>query len=80
MDSQVGAVSAIPPPLVDSGAGLVLTARQLIPGAYERDTLTHREPGAMGGSAFGVDGVPGGTSTMDAETTRQRGKEGGRLS
>ena len=28
-----------------------MTARQLIPGAYERNTQTHRQPGSMGGPA-----------------------------
>jgi hypothetical protein len=57
----------------------VLTARQLIPGAYERNTATHRQPGSMG-QAFGATEIPAGPSSMDTETTRQHGKEGGRLS
>ena len=57
----------------------VPTARQLIPGAYDSTTLTHRQPGSMGGPAFGSVGIPAGASSMDAATTRERGKEGGRL-
>ena len=58
----------------------VLTARQLIPGAYDRNTLTYRQSGSMGGPAFGAAGIPAGPSSMDEETTRERRKEGGRLS
>lgn len=54
-------------------------AAGLIPGAYERNTLTHRQPGSMGGSAFGTDGIPPGPSTMSAATTAQRQREGGAL-
>jgi hypothetical protein len=64
----------------DERADPVLSARQLIPGAYDRGTLTHRQPGAMGGPAFGSAAVgPLGPSSMDEATTRERRREGGRL-
>ena len=66
-------------PSAANNAEPVPTARQLIPGAYERNTLTFRQPGAMGGAASGAPAIPGGPSLMDEATTRERGKEGGRL-
>jgi hypothetical protein len=50
-------------------------AAPLIPGAYERNTLTHRQTGAMG-----IDpsvAVPAGSSSMDAATIADREREGG---
>jgi hypothetical protein len=50
-------------------------AAPLIPGAYERNTLTYRQAGAMG-----VDpsvAVPAGSSSMDAATIAEREREGG---
>jgi hypothetical protein len=67
------------PAAIDQRSEPVLTAQQLIPGAYDRNTLTYRQPGFMGGPAFGSDGIPAGPSSMDEETTLQRGREGGRL-
>lgn len=52
-------------------------ARRLIPGAYDRTTLTYRQPGSMGGAAFGSAGIPIGSSSMDAATIRERELEGG---
>jgi hypothetical protein len=52
-------------------------AGRLIPGAYERNTVTQRQPGAMGGAPFGTDGIPAGLSTMSAATIAEREKEGG---
>ena len=78
MQAPAVAVLTSPAP-IDERPEPVLTARQLIPGAYERNTLTYRQPGFMGGPAFGSVGIPAGPSSMDEETTRQRGKEGGRL-
>jgi hypothetical protein len=49
----------------------------LIPGAYERNTLTHREPGSIGGPAYGSTDVPIGPSSMAPETVAERKKEGG---
>jgi hypothetical protein len=48
----------------------------MIPGAYERIPVSVRQPGGMGGSAFGSD-VPTGATTMAAETIIEREKEGG---
>jgi hypothetical protein len=49
----------------------------MIPGAYERSTLTYRQPGAMSGAASGTDGLPLGPNTMSPATTAERQKEGG---
>lgn len=53
------------------------TARELIPGAYERNTLTRRQPGSMGGPGFGSADPPVGPIPMDAATIAERQKEGG---
>lgn len=47
----------------------------LIPGAYERNTLTYRQPGSMGASASVA--VPMGSSSLDAATIAEREREGG---
>ena len=52
-------------------------AQALIPGAYERNTLTHRQVGAMGGSPFGMTDVPIGPNTLSAATIADRELEGG---
>lgn len=49
----------------------------LIPGAYERNTLTYRQPGSMGGPAFGSANAPIGPSSLAAATIVERQKEGG---
>ena len=49
----------------------------LIPGAYERNTLTHRQMGSMGGPAFGSTDVPIGPSSLSAATIADREMEGG---
>jgi hypothetical protein len=54
-----------------------LTARELIPGAYERRTLARRQPGSMGGPAFGSPDQPIGPGSMDAATIADRKREGG---
>ena len=51
-------------------------AGSLIPGAYERNTLTHREPGAMGAASVSV-AASAGSNLMDASTTAEREREGG---
>jgi hypothetical protein len=51
-------------------------AQAIIPGAYERNTLTHRQTGAMGGPAFGST-IPIGASTLSAATVADREMEGG---
>jgi hypothetical protein len=57
--------------------GSATTAQELIPGAYERRTLTRRQAGSMGGPAFGSADPPIGPSSMDAATIAEREKEGG---
>ena len=52
-------------------------ALKLIPGAYELRTVTPRQPGAIGGSAFGSTDMPAGSIPMSAETIAEREKEGG---
>jgi hypothetical protein len=53
------------------------TMQALIPGAYERNTLTHRQAGAMSGPAYGSSDQPAGPSLLDAATTAAREMEGG---
>lgn len=55
----------------------VSPAQRLIPGAYDRTTLTHRQPGSMGGPAFGSSDIAAGPSSMDAATIVERELEGG---
>jgi hypothetical protein len=50
---------------------------QLIPGAYERNTLTHRQLGSMGGPAFGSEHLPSSAGSMSAATIADREREGG---
>ena len=52
-------------------------AARLIPGAYERNTPMSRQPGAMGGSAFGSATAPMAHSSMDEATIADREREGG---
>jgi len=52
-------------------------APKLIPGAYEQNTLTQRQPGAMGGLPFGSADMPAGSSTMSPARVAERQKEGG---
>jgi hypothetical protein len=49
----------------------------LIPGAYERNTLTHSQPGSMSGQAFGSDDIPTSSGLLDAATIADRQWEGG---
>jgi len=49
----------------------------IIPGARERNTLTYRQPGSMGGPASGASGITEGSSSMDAQTIAERQREGG---
>ena len=51
---------------------------ELIPGAYERDTATRRQPGAIGGQFNGADNVGVDSSdTMDERTADEHRREGG---
>jgi hypothetical protein len=49
----------------------------IIPGAYDRSTLTHRQSGSMGGAASGTSGLPTAPSSMEPATILEREKEGG---
>lgn len=53
-----------------------MTSNGLIPGAYERNRLTHRQNGSMGPASASADS-PHGSSSMDAATIAERQKEGG---
>ena len=57
--------------------GDTMTARELIPGAYERRMVTPRQSGSMGGPAFGSASVVIGPSSMNAATIADREREGG---
>jgi hypothetical protein len=50
-------------------------AAPLIPGAYERNTLTYRQPGSMGASPSAA--MPASPCLMDAATIAEREREGG---
>jgi len=52
-------------------------ARKIVPGAYDRSNLTHRQRGSMGGAASGTADAPTGPSSLDAATVLEREKEGG---
>ena len=52
-------------------------AQAMIPGAYERNTLTHRQIGSIGGPASGSTDVPLGPSSLSAATIADREMEGG---
>ena len=52
-------------------------ALRLIPGAYDRTNLTHRQQGSMGAGAFGAGMPDGGPSSLDAATLADRVREGG---
>jgi hypothetical protein len=53
------------------------TEQLLIPGAYERNTLTHRQVGSMSGPAFGSANGAIGHCLLDAALIADREKEGG---
>ena len=58
--------------------GDAITARELIPGAYERRRMvTPRQSGSMGGPAFGSASVAIGPSSISAATIAGREREGG---
>ena len=53
-------------------------APEPIPGAYERNTATHREPGAIGGRFNGADARPeNADGLMDPAVIEERRREGG---
>jgi hypothetical protein len=47
----------------------------IVPGAYERNTLTRRQPGSMGADTSVA--APVGSNAMDAATIADREREGG---
>jgi hypothetical protein len=49
----------------------------MIPGAYERNTLTHRQAGSMSGPASGSTDMPIGAAVLSAATIADREREGG---
>ena len=57
--------------------GVAMDVGPLIPGAYERNTLTHRQAGSMGGPAFGSANAAIGPSSLDAALIADREMEGG---
>src|ERR1700741_1118060 len=53
------------------------TSADLIPGARDGSTLTHRQPGAIGGDPYGAD-IPAAPPPWGApETCREHEREGG---
>lgn len=54
------------------GPGVVTGVQPLIPGAYERNTLTYRQPGSMSGPAFGSESASIGPSSLDAALIADR--------
>ena len=50
---------------------------RMIPGERERNTLTYRQPGSMGGPEFGSEVIGPANPLMDAVTIAERQREGG---
>jgi hypothetical protein len=57
--------------------GDAMDVQPLIPGAYERNTLTHRQAGSMSGPASGFSNAAIGPSSLDAALIADREMEGG---
>ena len=53
------------------------TSADLIPGARDPSTLTHRERGSIGGDPYGADIPPASPDWEDAATRREHEREGG---
>jgi hypothetical protein len=51
------------------------TGPMMFPGGYERNTLTHRQPGSMGADPRVA--LPVAVGSMDAATVAEREREGG---
>ena len=49
----------------------------MIPGERERNTLTHRQPGSIGGPASGSEVAGTRNALMDEATIAERQREGG---
>ena len=65
-------------PELAGGAPGAAAPHEIIPGERDATTLTHREPGAVGGQFAGADIPPGAPPDwMSAATRRDREHEGG---
>ncbi len=53
------------------------TSADLIPGARDGSTLTHRQPGAIGGDPYGADTPPAPADGEDEATRREHELDGG---
>ena len=53
------------------------TSADMIPGARDASTLTHREPGAIGGDPYGADIPPVAVDWEEEATRREHEREGG---
>jgi len=49
----------------------------MIPGERERNTITYRQPGSIGGPEFGSEVAAPANPLMDAVTIAEREREGG---
>ena len=65
--------AASPPPALEAAPH----PPEIIPGAREADTLTHREAGAIGGQFTGMDIPPAEPEWLDDRTTTEHLREGG---
>jgi hypothetical protein len=73
-----GGESHAGPSAQHAGLGEALgDAGALIPGAREADTLTHREPGAIGGVFTGGDIPETAAEWLDGRTSLEHAREGG---
>ena len=54
-----------------------MRSEELIPGARDETTLTHRQPGAIGGDPYGADIPPTAPAWEDETTRRLHELEGG---
>ena len=53
------------------------TSADRIPGEHDPTTLTHRQPGSIGGRPFGEDNPTQPSEGIDDATRRERQREGG---
>ena len=49
----------------------------MIPGKRDETTLTHRQPGAIGGNPYGADIPPGPAQRQDDAATKEYERDGG---
>ncbi len=64
-------------PIVDGVENANPSPARMIPGARERDTLTYRQPGSIGGPASGSNVGKTADRLMDHVTIAERQREGG---